>query len=199
MDNFLISVYNSGNYSLHDQEFNVNLRPNTVNITSPTTTTIAGYPAKEIRASFLNKGTGQNLTADDIMTVINHRKYELILYSEPSTHDIYLPTIQHMINSFRILNFTLYHNPNLEFQMSFPSDWKIREDIDKVKFSSSPENHSDIFREYLAVRSPVILSGNYTRDTYLDQLISNLKQLRENLSINRTNSVLDITFWYVTI
>jgi YVTN family beta-propeller protein len=187
-DNLLILVDNSGNHSLRDQEFDVNLQPNAINITSPYTTTVAGYPAKGIRTEFLDKDMDRTTTVEDIVTVINHRKYELIFFSEPSTYNIYLPTIQSMINSIKIVNFSFYQNPNLQFNMSFPSDWKIREDADNVKITSAPENQSDTFREYLSVRSPITLSGNYTLDSYLHGLISSLSQLREDLHINRTYS-----------
>lgn len=187
-DNLLILEDNPGNYSLADQEFDVNLKPNTINITSPYTTTVAGYPAKGIRTEFLDKDTDRNVIVEDIVSVINHRKYELIFFSEPSTYDIYLPTIQSMINSIKIANFSFYQNPNLRFDMSFPSDWKIREEADNVKITSAPENQSDTFREYLSVRSPITLSGNYTLNSYLQELISSLSQVREDLHFNRTYS-----------
>jgi YVTN family beta-propeller protein len=82
--------------------------------------------------------------------VNDDKVYQIIYLAKADKYEYYLPIIQNMIESLKLIDFLPYENPlTLELRVQYPSNWKLEEYYSGVTFSSPPESENDSFQENL--------------------------------------------------
>ena len=118
----------------------------------------------------------------DIFVIKNNKVYDIEYYSLQENYDKYLPLIQKMIDSFRImdLNILAYENPDYGFKINYTSDWQPVEETqyNDVRFLSLHSNASD-FQENLAISYSSYLSKNITLDKAMNNYINSFKRYQQ--------------------
>jgi YVTN family beta-propeller protein len=170
-------------------------------------TILSGNPAAEQVYSYFDDIRGK-IKLMNVVTIEGNNAYIITYFAQEPKFDHYLPTIQKMINSFKILGSIPYTNFNVGFEVTYPSSWIFTEDdVEEnemsVLFSQSPEekNYSRFENEGLNVFSSpstgMLLNEvvNETIENHKDDLIkfkpvhpyaSNFTNLQPSQIINYT-------------
>ena len=96
-----------------------------------TNVTLGGKPAFKIEYSYSNKPDYIQNMALEIGTIINGYVYTIQYYA-PSNYSRYLPTIENMIHTLRLVEKLPYDSVDKKVRIDYPSDWtKKIEDNDQ--------------------------------------------------------------------
>jgi YVTN family beta-propeller protein len=122
-----------------------------------------------------------------IFTVYEGKVYQIKFFSMSNKFDNYLPIVQKMIESFKIIDFLPYENPHSRITIEYPSHWKKVINGRSVTFLSSIEGYSDSFQENVFVSSNN--APNMTLDKFID--ITN-KYYKQNYNIEPSTANLTV-------
>jgi YVTN family beta-propeller protein len=115
----------------------------------------------------------------DIFVIKDNKVYDVEYYSSQKNYDKYLPRIQKMIDSFKIIDLDLlvYENPTMGFIINYTSDWQPVEDTENnvFRFNSLLSSDSDL-QENLAISYSSYQSENITLDKAMNFYITSFKR-----------------------
>ena len=100
-----------------------------------TTSNISSKIAEVIVYTYRDVDIGTTIMEMKAFIMYGNKAYQLIYSAEPTKFSVYLPTIQKMIDSFKIVNtnnsvepFLTYENPTFGIKVQYPYNWTKEED-----------------------------------------------------------------------
>jgi hypothetical protein len=102
------------------------------NLLESSSTTLGGFPAHKV-VYIADVAPGSGVKFMQVWTIKDARYFIITDASLPSDFSNYLPTIQHMTDSFAFIpttttttnQFLLYQNFSASFKIKYPSDWRV--------------------------------------------------------------------------
>src|SRR4029079_11561748 len=161
---------------------------------SSNTTSLGGGPAHKFLYNFTS-GRAE-IKGMMIFTIHNGKLYEIKFFANADRFDIYLPIVQKMMDSFKILDFLPFENSRITLE--YPSHWKKITDGTNVTFLSPVEGYSDSFQEYVSISYSEAphnmtlakltneIAGYYNQNQIFNKADANSVRIKTTLSGNTT-------------
>jgi YVTN family beta-propeller protein len=150
-------------------------------------TTLNGNPSHRMVYTFRNGY--DEYKAMQVVTIKGDKVYKFDFYAEVAKYSNYLPIIQKMIDSFKIIDFVVYENPASGVTIEYPTYWKKQQTDRNVTFFSPLSGYSDSYQEnlFLSVDPSYKMTINETVASDIDNAkksYSDFKLLTESSKVN---------------